>query len=339
MLVWEKHKNLQLLNTFGITTIAKRYTQINNLEDAKQALAQIIEWQQQPLILGGGSNILFTKDEQPLVVYNNINGIEVVGETAHDIELRIGAGEPWQKVVTYCVQHNYWGIENLALIPGSAGAAPIQNIGAYGVEVKMVLTKVEGLFLSNNEPFSFNNDDCAFGYRTSIFKTKLKNKCLITHVNLLLHKEFVPLLRYKGLQDYLQAINISDPTGLDVYNAVIAVRQSKLPNPALIGNAGSFFKNPEIPKAQANLLLQKHPTMVQFAGAEGLIKLAAGWLIESCGFKGYTKGQAGCYEKQALVLINIGQATGLEIVALSKEIQDKVFEKFGVWLTPEVNIL
>jgi UDP-N-acetylmuramate dehydrogenase len=292
------------------------------------------------MILGGGSNLLFTKDYDGVVIRNAIKGIEIVKEENDDIYIKAGGGEKWHDFVLYCVKHNYGGIENLSLIPGTVGAGPIQNIGAYGVELKDVLTEVEAINIKTLEVKKFSNAECKFGYRDSIFKGIDKGRYIILSVTLKLAKHPKKVNVFYGtLSKELEAMGVNNPTIRDVSDAVIKIRSSKLPDPNKIGNAGSFFKNPIITNAQFEKLKAEHPHVVHFPAEAGHTKLAAGWLIEQCGWKGKRFGDAGVHKDQALVLVNYGDATGKEIYDLSTQVIKSVKEKFEIELEREVNMI
>ncbi|OGT48219.1 MAG: UDP-N-acetylenolpyruvoylglucosamine reductase [Gammaproteobacteria bacterium RIFCSPHIGHO2_12_FULL_38_11] len=344
----EENKSLKSLNTFGIITNARYFVTIHTVSALKMLLADS-RWESIPkLILGGGSNILFTRDFDGLVIHNAISGIEKINENADHVFLKIGAGENWHKIVLYCIKNNYAGIENLSLIPGTMGAAPIQNIGAYGVELKDVLYSVEGweippvLLPQNRPPFSkgvfisMAMSECEFGYRDSIFKHALKNKVIITHVTLRLNKKPHFHTEYGAIKELIKNKPLSIKA---ISDAVIKIRREKLPDPKIIGNAGSFFKNPIISEEQFLLLQKKYPTVPHFTEENAHIKIPAGWLIEQCGLKGKRFGNVGVHEHQALVLINYGNGTGDEIKQLSEHVQATVFEKYGIELMTEVNII
>lgn len=332
-MIIQENKSLKHFNTFGIEVTARYFAEVHTLE----ALQSLLSQYNNPFILGGGSNILFTKNIDALVIHNAIKGIEKIDENEHHVFLRVGAGENWHAFVLYCLDHHYAGVENLSLIPGTVGAAPIQNIGAYGVEIKDSLVSVEALSRSNPQaPIRhFSNTDCQLGYRDSIFKSTLKNQYVITHVTLQLNKKPVFHIDYGAIREKLTGTALSIRA---ISNAVIAIRQEKLPDPTKIGNAGSFFKNPLISQEKFLSLQKIHPKMPYFSEESNKVKIPAGWLIEQCGFKGKRFGDIGVHEHQALVLVNYGHASGLAIKALSEEIQRVVLEKFGLSLQSEVNI-
>lgn len=329
---------LQDITTFHAKVFAKYYTVFSSTEFLKQILSSS-ELKTMPFILlGGGSNVLFTGNFDGVIIRNAMEGIEVVSQDDHTIFIKANAGEKWHDFVLYCVNRNYGGVENLSLIPGTVGAGPIQNIGAYGVELKDVLEEVEAMNIHTLEIRKFCNAECKFGYRDSIFKETEKGNYIILSVTLKLHKNPKVNMSYGSLSKELEAMGITNPTIKDVSNAVIKIRSSKLPDPNKLGNAGSFFKNPVILNEQFDKIKEVHPTIVSFPATEGYTKLAAGWLIEQCGWKGKRIGDAGVHKDQALVLVNYGNATGKEIYELSTQVINSVKEKFGVELEREVNI-
>ena len=331
----KSHLSLKPYNTLNIDVTARYFTTIDSVE-ALQTLLADQHWKATPhFILGGGSNILFTQDVDALVLHNHIRGIELRDENSDHIFLTVGAGENWHQLVLYCIDHGYAGIENLSLIPGTVGAAPIQNIGAYGVELKDVLHAVHTIDIANNAPCVFNNTECQFGYRDSVFKNALKNKHIVTHVVLRLNKKPVFHVEYGAIREKLADRDLSIK---NISDAVIHIRQEKLPDPAIIPNAGSFFKNPVISAALFHTLYTHHPKMPYFAEPNGTYKIPAGWLIEQCGLKGKRFGKVGVHVNQALVLVNYGGGTGAEIKALSELIQKTVQDQFGIALVTEVNI-
>jgi len=342
-----KDYNLKDLNTFGVDVNTKFFVEINSEEDLIEFLGQEEFKNNQRIFLGGGSNVLFTKDFDGIVILNKLKGIEITGEDSENVLVRSLGGELWHDFVTFVVNHGYWGIENLAFIPGSVGATPIQNIGAYGAELKDTLEQVEAFEVETGEKKIFSKEECELGYRDSVFKNNLKGKYFILAITLKLSKIPKPNLSYKILKEYLEKNKIkingpkASPVGLqprDISDAVTFIRQDKLPNPKIIGNAGSFFKNVFVSKEQLNNLLKIYPNMPSFE-EDKVIKIPAGWLIEQCKWKGHKVGNVGVYEKQALVLVNYGGATGSEIVELANKIIASVKEKFGLELLPEVNII
>lgn len=330
---------LQPYNTFGINAQARYFSTFADLEQL-QALLQDTRWQSSPrMILGGGSNILFTKDVDGLVMKNELKGITVLKEDDDYIYVKAGAGENWHRFVMHCIDHNYAGLENLSLIPGNVGASPMQNIGAYGVEIKDHFHELEAWHLKDNALVTFNNAGCAFGYRESVFKRKYKDQFVILSVTYRLLKQPHFNTSYGAIEQELQRMGVTDLSIKAISQAVINIRSSKLPDPAQIGNAGSFFKNPTVDAAQYASLKTAHPNIVAYPVDNGHYKLAAGWLIEQCGWKGYRHNDAGVHAKQALVLVNYGHASGQEIYQLSQQVLDSVKEKFGVELEREVNII
>ncbi|MEN7548643.1 UDP-N-acetylmuramate dehydrogenase [Rapidithrix thailandica] len=337
----ELRQNISLTayNTFGVEASTHFFVRIASTEDAKEMVASGTLAQRPYVVLGGGSNILFTKDFEGLVIKNEIEGIELIREEHDWVYVRAGGGENWHRFVLYCVEKGWQGIENLSLIPGTVGAAPIQNIGAYGVELKDVFDHLEALDLSTGELHTFHKEQCEFGYRDSIFKRTFKGKYLVTSVALRLRKKPQLNTSYGAIEKTLQEKGIRNPTLRDVSNAVIAIRQSKLPDPKEIGNCGSFFKNPIIPKEALLPIQQLFPNIPYYPVEDGQVKVPAGWLIEQCGWKGKKVGKVGTYAQQALVLVNLGGAKGEEAWQLAQKIQKSVQDKFGILIEPEVNIL
>jgi len=326
--------NLKSFNTMGIAAKATAFVEIQSIQDLEQ-----LDLNQKLFILGGGSNILFGGDFDGLVLKVNILGKEIIKEDDEHVWIRFGAGENWHESVLYAVENNWGGIENMSLIPGTIGAAPIQNIGAYGTELKDVFYQVDGVMLDDLQPFSLNLDECNFGYRDSIFKNELKSKTLISHVTLRLTKEHTINASYGAIAEVLKSKNISAPNIKDISEAVIEIRQSKLPDPKELGNAGSFFKNPTIKNPHFREIKMSYPNCPGYPQPNDHTKVPAGWLIEQCGWKGKRVGETGAHAKQALVLVNYGNATGKEILNLSKQIQDSVYVKFGIKIEREVTLL
>lgn len=340
----QRNISLRSFNTFGVDALGKYFVVIKT-EDEASSFFQSDEFSslelnaENILLLGGGSNILFTKDFEGLVVKNEIDGIHIVEQQDDEIEVEVGSGMLWHDFVKTCVDHGWGGVENLSLIPGTVGAAPVQNIGAYGVELKDVFVRLRGWDIPNRCFREFENIDCSFGYRTSVFKTEYRSKLLITSVVFKLTRSNHRLsLEYGAIRDQLNKSSVVHPTIKDISDAVVEIRRSKLPDPKAIGNAGSFFKNPVVSQDQLDKIRISYSDIVAYPAEDGY-KVAAGWLIEKAGWKGYREGHVGCHEKQALVLVNHGGASGNEIVELSKKIQRSVREQFGVILEPEVNIL
>lgn len=337
MLSIREHVALQSYTTFGIAATARYFAEVETVEQLRWALEEARRSSWPVWVLGGGSNVLFTQDLQALVLRIALRGVEVVYEDAEVVKVKVGAGEPWHDWVLYAIQKGWGGLENLSLIPGTVGAAPMQNIGAYGVEIKDVFEELEAVERSTGLLRRFDTEACAFGYRESVFKHVLKDQYIITSVTFRLSKRPVLNTRYGDIQQTLQAMGVTSPTIAEVSEAVIRIRKSKLPDPAELGNAGSFFKNPEIPTAQFEQLKALYPTLPGYVVSATHTKVPAGWLIEQAGWKGYREGQVGVHARQALVLVNYGGGTGEEVVRLSEKIQASVAEKFGIHLVPEVN--
>ncbi len=343
----QKNTSLKNYNSFGIEVMAAQFASFSNADQLKEILLAQQEKGTSPeniLILGGGSNLLFTDDFEGLVLKNEIKGIEIYEEDELHVYVKAGAGESWHQFVLFCLENNLAGAENLALIPGSVGAAPMQNIGAYGVELKEVFYKLDALHLATLEMKTFTKEACAFGYRESVFKNKCKNQFAICNVYFKLNKVPVYNISYGAIAEALKNDFANEISIQNIAAAVIKIRQSKLPDPKVIGNAGSFFKNPEVNAEKYQQLKKDFENLVAFPLPNGNYKLAAGWLIEQCGpeegksWKGFRAGDAGCYPLQALVLVNYGAASGKEIFSLAKEIRKSVEEKFGVRLDMEVNV-
>ena len=340
MIKVEENISLKGLNTFGIQASAAYFVEVSSEMELNELIAHPVFRAKKHLILGGGSNILFTRNFDGLVIKAAFKGISSLDLNDNHVLVRAGSGENWHHLVKYCLQNNWGGIENLSLIPGTAGAAPMQNIGAYGVEIKDVIENVTGIDMRSGVSRLFENSDCHFNYRESVFKQELKEKYFISSITLRLTKRKHQLnLQYGAIQDVLKQHQIDHPTMQDVSNAVIAIRQSKLPDPAVIGNAGSFFKNPTVSEKEFSLLRQAHPSIPSYPADNHNVKIPAGWLIEQCGWKGKTFGNIGVHPHQALVLVNYGDGNGEEIFQLAMKIQTSVHEKFGVTLTTEVNVL
>jgi UDP-N-acetylmuramate dehydrogenase len=333
----KRNFNLQKINTFGIKGRAAWYVEAPSIESLRHHL---LTAQQPHFILGGGSNILLRNDWPGTVIRITIGGIGIERQSESEVVVGAGAGVRWHDLVLWTLEHDFGGQENLSLIPGTVGAAPIQNIGAYGVELKDVFEKLEAMNRSTGEIRVFAKAECHFGYRDSTFKNDLRDRYVIMRVYFRLTKLSHRLnTGYGDIQRMLESRGLAQPGIRDVSDAVIAIRRSKLPDPAQLGNAGSFFKNPEIGLAQFQDLISRFPEMVHYPQPGGTVKVPAGWLIEQCGWKGHRRGNAGCHEKQALVLVNFGNATGEEIWQLAIAIQSSVREKFGILLQPEVNVV
>jgi UDP-N-acetylmuramate dehydrogenase len=330
---------LQPFNTFGIAARAERLARFKSVDQLRSLLESPELTGMPHLILGGGSNVLFTQDLAGAVLLNEIPGIEVVKEDPDHVWVRAGAGVVWHDLVQHCVAQGWGGIENLSLIPGKVGAAPMQNIGAYGVEIKDTFDSLEAYRISDGELVTFDRDACRFGYRESIFKRESKGLYVILQVTFRLSKHPVLNTSYGNIGDELARMGIETPTIKDVSAAVIAIRRSKLPDPAVVGNAGSFFKNPVVPNALVDEIRVRYPDVVAYPAGPGHSKLAAGWLIEKAGWKGHRSGDHGVHDRQALVLVNHGGASGSSIFELSERILHTVQEQFGVALEREVNIL
>ncbi len=330
--------SLKPYHSFACKETASHFSIITS----EHEIEEVAKWSkinQQPLlILGSGSNILFTKKYEGIVAKMELMGIKKLNETASEVLLEVGAGENWHYFVSYCVQKGWGGIENLSLIPGTVGASPIQNIGAYGVEVKDTIKSISAYDTFNETWVNFNNNECEFGYRTSIFKNS-KNRYIISKVHFILQKQPNLKTDYGVIREVLHDRNIKNPSLVDISNAIIQIRTEKLPDPKKIGNAGSFFKNPIIPIAQFEQLKNEFPALIAYPTSDTSYKLAAGWLIEACGWKGIQKGNVGCYEKQALVIVSYGAISGKEIFDFSELIIQSVKNKFGITLEREVNIL
>ena len=334
----QENISLKHYNTFGIDVTAKHFVSASNIDDLKQILS--LKEHPNKLILGGGSNMLLTKDFNGLVVHINLKGIEIISENDNTVIVKANAGENWHEFVLWCINNGFGGIENLSLIPGNVGTAPIQNIGAYGVELKDVFESCEALSLETKSLRSFSKSECNFGYRNSIFKQEAKGQFIITNVNFKLSKQNYNLsINYGAITSQLELMQIDNPTIQDISKAVISIRESKLPNPKEIGNSGSFFKNPVISKTLFNTLLENFKDIPSYPISEDKVKVPAGWLIEKAGFKGKRFDDYGVHKNQALVLVNFGGAKGSDILKLSKLIQKTVERIFGIFIEAEVNIL
>lgn len=333
-------RNYSLLahNTFGIDALCSRFVEYASVEEAQQLVATLTAADEPLLILGGGSNLLLTGDYQGTVLHSAIKGIQVIEENNDAVLLECGSGEVFDDVVAYAVAHGYHGAENLSIIPGEVGASAVQNIGAYGVEAKDIIYKVEAVEIATDHVVSFSNAECEYSYRQSKFKHEWRDKYLVTHVIYRLSKSFVPDLDYGNIRASLAAKNISEPTAQQLRDVIIEIRNAKLPDPKVQGNAGSFFMNPIVEKAKYKELLAQYPGMPHYTIDAEHEKIPAGWMIDQCGWKGKSLGRAGVHDKQALVLVNRGGATGEEIVKLCETIRRDVFEKFGIEIHPEVNI-
>ena len=328
--------SLKKYNTFGISVFAKRFISVDSVYE----LQQLLKVEKDFFLISGGSNMLLTRDIEKLVIHINTKGISIDKEDDNFVYLTVNSGENWHDFVLWCVSQNYGGIENLSLIPGNVGTCPIQNIGAYGVEVKDTITVVEGLEVASGKILTFSNKDCKFGYRNSIFKNTHKGKIIITSVGFKLTKKNHQLnTSYGAIETHLISNKITNPTLKDISDAVISIRKSKLPDPKEIGNSGSFFKNPVIPMSQFLKLKKEHPTIPSYLVSDTEIKVPAGWLIEQSGFKGKRFGDAGVHHKQALVIVNYRNASGQDIYELAKKIKQTVQKRFKINLEIEVNII
>lgn len=334
-----KNYSLKNHNTFGINCYAKYFATFSSLDELRK-IFQMNEYENEPkYILGGGSNLLFTKTFDGVILKNEITGIETIHEEEKYVYVKVGAGVNWHQFVMHCIHRNFAGIENLSLIPGNVGASPMQNIGAYGVEIKDVFYSLEAYHYEENRIINFTLNDCEFGYRESVFKKKYKDQFVILDVTFRLNKIPHYNISYGAIEDELKKMNIDQLSIKAISDAVINIRTSKLPDPKIIGNAGSFFKNPEINSHELHELTRINADTPFYKISDDKFKIPAGWLIEQCGWKGYRKGDAGCYDKQALVLVNYGNASGNEILTLSEEIKKSVRDKFGLLLEAEVNII
>ena len=338
-MVIEQGVSLRAYNTFGVDCRAAQFVRVRSVEQLRELMADPAWRRPARLVLGGGSNLLLTQDFDGLVIKMEIPGVESVGETEEAWLVRAGAGESWHGLVEQLVESGRPGLENLALVPGSVGAAPIQNIGAYGLEVAERIHAVETFDVESGEIISMSAQECDFAYRDSRFKRDLAGRRIVTAVVFALPKRWEAVTAYSELANELAAQGIDAPSPRQVFDAVVAIRRRKLPDPAVIGNAGSFFKNPIVSKEQRHNLVLHHPSLVSYPLAGGRYKLAAGWLIDAAGLKGATRGAAGVYERQALVLVNRGGASGAQILQLAREVQDTVRSRFGVMLDPEPVIL
>jgi UDP-N-acetylmuramate dehydrogenase len=334
----QKNISLKSYNTFGIDALAKNFIEVTSLPE----LVKVIKQDKNLFILGGGSNILLTKSISKTVVHLNFKGIELLNDVSDEnsVLVKAQAGENWHEFVLWCIEHDFGGLENLSLIPGNVGTSPMQNIGAYGTEIKDTFHSLEALEIATGKIKTFDKEACNFGYRESVFKNIYKDKFIILNVTFKLSKNIHQLnTSYGAIQEELTKNNITEPSIKDVSDAVITIRESKLPDPKEIGNSGSFFKNPVISKEAFDLLQQKYPSIPHYIVSDDAIKVPAGWLVEQCGFKGKRFGDAGVHKNQALVLVNYDNATGKEIYDLAQRILQAVYEKFQIQLEIEVNII
>ncbi len=337
MISFYKNYNIKNYNSFGLNVNVEAFVEFTRKEDIHEVLEDKLAYKKH-LVIGSGSNLLFLDDFEGLIIYPAIKGIATVEEDSNWVYIEVGAGEKWDDLVDFSVKNGWGGMENLSNIPGNAGASPVQNIGAYGAEVKDSIYLVKGFFLKSGKYFEYNNSDCQFGYRNSIFKQSLKGEVVITSVVYRLLKSPVFNLEYGALKDETE--RLGDINVRNIRQAVINIRGSKLPDPEKIGNAGSFFKNPVVDSNLVERLKSKFNNIpVYVSGENGMLKLAAGWLIDRCGWKGYREGDAGVHKDQALVLVNYGKASGRNIFDVAQKIQNSVYDEFGVRLEPEVNII
>ncbi|MGB1247340.1 MAG: UDP-N-acetylmuramate dehydrogenase [Chitinophagales bacterium] len=335
----EENISLQPFNTFGIDASAKFFAKIDNVEALNNLVNASIYQENNSMILGGGSNILLTRNFDGLVIKNELKGISKIKENDTHVWLEVQAGEVWHDLVLYSIKNGWGGIENLSLIPGCVGASPMQNIGAYGVELKDVFESLEAYDLAKHQIDVFDKESCQFGYRESIFKKEMKGRYLITSVTVKLSKNPQINVSYGAIENTLEANGVENPSIKDVSDAVIQIRQSKLPNPKEIGNAGSFFKNPVITKEKYNLVKAKYPNMPSYPVSDTMVKIPAGWLIDQAGWKGKRIEDYGVHKNQALVLVNYGNANGKDIEQLAYQIKDDIFDKYEIEINPEVNIV
>ncbi|MBP5338459.1 MAG: UDP-N-acetylmuramate dehydrogenase [Prevotella sp.] len=326
-------------NTFGIDARCRRFVEFGSAEEARHLALTLTDADRPLLVIGSGSNLLLTSDFEGTVIHSAILGKEVLGETTGEVLLRVGSGEEWDGLVAWCVAQGLHGAENLSLIPGEVGASAVQNIGAYGAEVCELIDRVEAVSLDDGQLVTIPASDCRYGYRQSRFKEEWKGRFLITHVVYRLHRDFIPRLDYGNIRSELLARHIEQPTAEELRQVIIDIRRQKLPDPAVEGNAGSFFMNPVVPREQFNALLNAYPQMPHYPLDDGREKIPAAWLIDQCGWKGRTLGRAGVHSRQALVLVNKGGATGADVVALCEAICHDVSQRFGIDLKPEVNII
>ena len=331
--------SLKNFNTFGVDVKTKFFTEVFSDEELIALIKDENLRKEKKYLLGGGSNILFTKNFDGIIIKVSIGGIKVIDENSDSVLIRAGAGIIWNDLVKFCVEKNFGGIENLTLIPGTVGAAPIQNIGAYGQELADIFESLSGAYIESGERKIFNKKECNFSYRSSIFKNELKNKFVITSVRLKLSKNPELNSSYKILEEFLSEKKITNPTIKDISSAVASIRRNRLPDPSKIGNAGSFFKNPVIRKKEYSKLKSEFPEIVSFPSEGDSVKLSAGWMIEKCGWKGKRVGEVGTSPDHALIVCNFGKASGAEILEFTMRLKEEVANKFGIKLEEEVNIL
>lgn len=329
--------SLKPYNTFGIDVTASSFISVTNLEDLKEVLSK--NYSEDLFILGGGSNMLLTRNIEATVLHVNLKGKEVLSKTEDEVLVKINAGENWHETVLFTLENNWGGLENLSLIPGNTGTAPIQNIGAYGVELKDTFESCEAIDIQTLEIVTFDKDACKFGYRDSVFKSELKGKYIITSITFRLTRQnHVLNTGYGAIEEALTKMGVKIPSIKDVSDAVISIRKQKLPDPKVLGNSGSFFKNPVVSTSDLKKLQSSYPEIPFYIISEDEVKIPAGWLIDKAGLKGYREGDAGVHQHQALVLVNHGSATGKDILHLAESIQHKIKTQFGIDLQPEVNI-
>lgn len=335
----ESDISLKPYNTFGVDALASEFIEVDEASDLQQLIQSDAFKDKKLLVLGGGSNILFTENFDGLVIRNGIGGIHEVKLNDEQVRVTAGAGVVWDDLVHYCIEKGYSGIENLIAIPGCVGAGPIQNIGAYGVELKDTFYCLQAIDLETAEAKTFYREDCEFGYRDSVFKKHLKGQYIITSVSLDLYLDHRPDISYGAIREELQKKGVEEIGIKDVAEAVATIRSRKLPDPEVTGNAGSFFKNPVVNEKIYREILNRYPDMPSYKGDKGMVKIPAGWMIEQCGWKGKTHGDAAVHDKQALVLVNRGNATGQEVIELAQEIRQSVLDEFGIELEFEVNVI
>lgn len=333
---WQNNYNLLHNNTFGISASCRKFVEFNTVDELLSLLPELSA--DKLLIIGGGSNLLFTKDFDGTVVHSAIKGLERNIDGC-DVYLRVGSGETWDDIVSQATNNGWHGMENLSLIPGEVGASVVQNIGAYGAEAKDIIYKVEAVEVASGKCVSFSNADCQYAYRQSRFKGEWKNRYVVTYVTYKLSTTFSPQLDYGNIRAELAKYNITDPTPQQLRQAIIRIRQAKLPDPKIEGNAGSFFMNPIVNKSEYDELAAKYPDMPHYVVDGVRVKIPAGWMIDQCGWKGKSLGRAGVHSRQALVLVNRGGATGEDILALCRKVQSDVKERFGIDIFPEVNVI
>lgn len=334
-----KNYNLLNHNTFGISGNCRRFVEFDNVDELQTCVRSITAEDKPLLIIGGGSNLLLTRDFPGLVLHSAIMGREVVKESDGKVWLRCGSGEIWDDIVAYAVEKGWHGAENLSLIPGEVGASAVQNIGAYGAEAKDLITKVEAVEIATGNVVEFSNEDCRYAYRQSRFKNEWKDHYVITYVTYCFSLDFCPDLDYGNIRHSLEEQGISKPTAQQLRQTIINIREAKLPDPKVTGNAGSFFMNPVVGRDVYERLAAQHEGMPHYVVDADHIKIPAGWMIEQCGWKGASLGRAGVHDRQALVLVNRGGATGEEVVTLYKRIIEDVRAKFGIEIHPEVNVI